>query len=60
MRKRIYEIVEQGQKGDTLSIAYDILMLVAITASIIPLMFVEEPAAFRVIELITVTSLTCW
>lgn len=55
MRKRIYEIVEQGQKGDTLSIAYDILMLVAITASIIPLMFVEEPAAFRVIELITVT-----
>lgn len=54
MRKRIYEILEQGQNGDKTSIAYDILMLVAITASIIPLMFVEETRAFRIIEQVTV------
>lgn len=54
MRKRIYEIIEQGHGNDRISIAYDILMLVAVTASIIPLMFVEETAVFRVIEHITV------
>ena len=55
MRKRIYEIIEQGKAGDKVSIAYDILMLVAIAASIVPLMFVEEYPAFRVIEQVTVT-----
>lgn len=55
MRKRIYEIIEQGHNGDKSSIAYDIFMLIAITASIIPLMFVEETPAFRVIEQITVS-----
>lgn len=55
MRKRIYEIIEQGHDGDKASIAYDIFMLVAITASIIPLMFVEETAAFRVTEFVTVS-----
>ena len=54
MRKRIYEIIEQGHSGDNISIAYDVLMLVAITASIIPLMFVEENAAFLLIEHVTV------
>lgn len=54
MRKRIYTLIEQAQDGDHLSYAYDILMLVAITASIIPLMFAEEIAAFRIIEKITV------
>ena len=55
MRKRIYEIIEQGRSGDKASIAYDILMLVAITASIVPLMFVEEHNVFRIIEQITVS-----
>lgn len=55
MRKRIYEILEQGKAGDKASIAYDILMLVAIAVSIVPLMFVEEYRAFRVIEQLTVT-----
>lgn len=54
MRRRIYQIIEQGHDGDKLSIVYDILMLIAITASIIPLMFVEETATFRIIEQITV------
>ena len=55
MRKRIYEIIEQGHNGDAVSIIYDIFMLIAITASIIPLVFVEETTAFRVIEIITVS-----
>lgn len=55
MRKRIYSIIEQGHGGDKISIVYDVLMLVAITASIIPLMFVEETTTFRIIEQITVS-----
>ena len=55
MRKRIYEIIEPGIRRDKASRAYDIFMLIAITASIIPLMFAEEYPVFRVIEQITVT-----
>ena len=55
MRKRVYEIIEPSRKGDRPSLAYDIFMLIAITASIVPLMFVEDTQAFRVIEQITVT-----
>ena len=55
MRKKIYTIIEPGHSGDRSITAYDILMFVAITASIIPLMFVEETKAFRIIEQITVT-----
>lgn len=55
MRKRIYEIIEQGRSGDTISIVYDIFMLIAITTSIIPLMFIEDTTAFRFIEIITVS-----
>lgn len=54
MRKRIYTLIEPAQDGNKVSLAYDILMLIAITASIIPLMFVEENAAFRLIEQVTV------
>lgn len=55
MRKRIFEIIEQGRPGDTVSIAYDILMLVAIAASIVPLMFATEYPVFRIIETVTVS-----
>lgn len=55
MRKRIYEIIEQGHDGDKSSIAYDIFMLITITVSIIPLMFAEEIPVFGVAELITVS-----
>ena len=54
-RQRIYEIVERGRNSDKWSLSYDIFMLVAITASIVPLMFVNDCAAFRWIEQITVT-----
>lgn len=55
MRKRIYEIIEQAKEGDRVSYVYDCLMLVAIVASIIPLMFIQEYPAFKVIEVITVS-----
>ena len=55
MRKKIYTIIEPGHSGDKSITAYDILMLVAITASIIPLMFMEDTKTFRIIEQITVT-----
>ena len=54
-RRRILEIVEKGKQSDKTSIAYDILMLIAITVSIIPLMFVEDYPVFKWFELITVT-----
>ena len=55
MRERIYQIIEQGKKGDKASTAYDILMLVAIFVSIIPLMFARIHPMFHYIEIITVT-----
>lgn len=55
MRRRIYEIVEQGNHEDKVSVAYDIFMLIAITISIIPLMFVEDTDVFHIVEIITVS-----
>ena len=55
MRKRIYEIIELGNKGDKASLAYEILMLIVIIASIIPLMFAEEHPIFHYIEIVTVS-----
>lgn len=55
MRKRIYEIIEPAQKGDRASVFYDIMMLITITASILPLTFAKEYPIFRIIELVTVT-----
>ena len=55
MRRKIYNIIEQAKDGNKISLAYDILMIIAIAASIIPLMFVEDTKAFRVIEQITVS-----
>ena len=53
-RKRIYEIVEKGRQSDRISIAYDILMFVAIIVSIISLMFVEDYPIFKWFEVVTV------
>lgn len=54
MRRRLFEIIEKGQKGDRLSTVYDIVMLFAIVVSIIPLMFFEELKWFRYVEVVTV------
>ena len=55
MRKRIFSIIEHEEEGGTIGLAYDILMLVAITTSVIPLMFVEDHPVFRYIEIVTVS-----
>ena len=55
MRKTIYDIIEKGRSGGRASYAYELIMLVAITASIFPLMFVEDCQAFRIIEQVTVS-----
>lgn len=55
MRKRIYEIIEPAREGDMASKAYDVLMLIVITASIIPLMFVDDFKVFRITEIIAVS-----
>lgn len=55
MRRRIYKIIEKGRSGDVASIVYDAFMLVVITVSIVPLMFVEESKVFNITELVTVS-----
>lgn len=55
MRKRINSIIEHDGEGRNLELAYDIIMLIAITASIIPLLFAKEHPAFQYIEIITVS-----
>ena len=54
-RERIYYIIEHGEDGGPLGIVYDTIMLLAITASIIPLMFVKDYPVFHTIEQITVS-----
>lgn len=55
MRRRIFSIIEPARRGNKFSLAYDIMMMIAITVSIIPLMFIEDNTAFRIIELVTVS-----
>ena len=50
----MFEIIEQGRENDWVSYCYDALMLIAITASIVPLMFVSDCNAFTTIEQVTV------
>lgn len=53
MRKRLYEIIEVSKDGDRISAAYDATMLCAIIISIIPLMFKETNAVFRLTDSVT-------
>lgn len=54
MKKRIYEIIQMGHKGDRASSIYDIFMIVVILLSIVPLMFMKVYPIFYVIEKVTV------
>lgn len=54
MRKRVYEIIEKAEDGDKPSKLYDIFMMIAIVASIIPLCFVKQYPIFSIIDKITV------
>lgn len=56
MRKRIFELVENKNRQHAgVGLFYDILMLVSITASIIPLTFVADYPVFKYIEIVTVS-----
>lgn len=54
MRKRIYEIIEVGNENDKTGQLYDFFMIVAIIASIIPLMFKNQTGLFLMIDKVTV------
>lgn len=54
MRKRIYEIIEVAEGEDKSSQIYDILMIISIVLSIVPLAFKESNVCFLAIDKITV------
>lgn len=53
MRKRIYEIIELSQDNDLVSSIYDIVMMVTIIISIIPLAFKQTYTFFYYTDIIT-------
>ena len=58
MRKRIFETIQRAEGDSRISRVYDIVLMVLIVASIIPLMFMTYHPAYRIIELVTVTVFT--
>ncbi len=52
-RLRLFVIIERANGSSRLSRIYDVVMMVLIIVSIIPLMFVEQYPAFIYIELVT-------
>ncbi len=55
MRKRIFEIIEVGKEEDKISTLYDMVMLLAIIVSLIPLAFKETNTVFIIIDRVTVS-----
>lgn len=55
MRQKIYNIIENKEEKNIIGIAYNIIMLLSIIASVIPLMFVEYLPIFQQIEEVTVS-----
>ncbi len=53
MRKRLFEIIEVSQDNDIQSAIYDIVMLIAIIISIIPLAFKQPLSFFYYTDLVT-------
>lgn len=56
MRERIHEIITVAHRDDRASKIYDYAMIALILASIVPLAFKQEPAAFRAIEAVAATA----
>lgn len=54
MRKRIYEIVEKAKENDIWSNTYDILMIITICVSLIPLAFKQETTVLFIMDKVTV------
>ena len=52
-RRRLYEIVEQAQNDDKLSLFYDIFMIVVVIISLIPLGFKDEYPVFKITDVCT-------
>ena len=50
MRKRIFSIIEPGERNDKVSVTYDFVMMATIVISLIPLAFKETTAVFQIIE----------
>jgi len=50
MRKRIFEIIEKAEDGDTASLVYDIFMIFVIFISILPLCFINQTKVFIIID----------
>ena len=55
-RKRVFEIIEASEGGDKQSAIYDVVMIVLIVASLIPLAFKNDNPVFFVIDKIAVTA----
>jgi len=53
MRKRWYEIIEISKKNDVASSVYDLLMIISIFASLVPLVFKEDSTLFTIIDKVT-------
>ena len=56
MRKRIYEVIEVSDGRDIYSKIYDIIMMVSIFVSLIPLAFKYDNLLFQVIDKVCVTN----
>lgn len=54
MRKRIFEIIEVSGGNDLCSSVYDVFMMIAIVASLVPLAFKTDYLAFRIIDKVCV------
>lgn len=54
MRRKVYTVIELADEGNKISYLYDLIMMISIVASIVPLAFQETYAVFRWIEYITV------
>lgn len=50
MRKRIFEVIEVAKEGDKFSNLYDIVMMVVITCSLIPLTFKATNTLFDIVD----------
>lgn len=55
MRKRAFEVIEVSKDNDILSSIYDVFMMIAIIASLIPLAFKSEYYLFNIVDKICVS-----
>ncbi|MCR5785297.1 MAG: ion transporter [Eubacterium sp.] len=58
-KKRIYEIVEASHKNDNASHIYDVMILVAVVAGLIPLMMKADNQYTKTIDLVTSLIFLC-